>query len=342
MWGTYLRRTALSVAGVSLVLIGLLALLWNNRPQLDEIDWPKPTVTAAESTDFVTATWLGVSTLLFDDGETQILIDGFFSRPTSADVVLGRSVESEAAHINFVMNEYRMRRLAAIIPVHSHFDHAMDIGAIANRSSASILGSETSANIARGAGVPEDQITVVTDQTPFEFGQFRVSLRETKHGPIGWGGSVPLDGTIDEPLQTPQPISAWRMGGAFTVVIEHPQGTVLVQGSSGYSKYDLRQVSADVVMLGVSQLDSLGKDYADVYWQNVVTASGAHTVYPVHFDDFTRPWGTTELPPRFVDNFVKTSGWLEEFRDRWDRDVSLFMPEFGKPFALFSQPAAEP
>ena len=30
----------------------------------------------------VKVTFFGVSTLLFDDGETQILLDGFFSRPS--------------------------------------------------------------------------------------------------------------------------------------------------------------------------------------------------------------------------------------------------------------------
>ena len=33
----------------------------------------------------VTVTWYGVTTLLFDDGDTKLLIDGFFSRPTAYD-----------------------------------------------------------------------------------------------------------------------------------------------------------------------------------------------------------------------------------------------------------------
>jgi len=240
------------------------------------------------------------------------------------------------------MNEFRMRRLAAIIPVHSHFDHAMDVGAVANRSSASVLGSESTAMVARGAGVPEDQIVVVKTTSSFQFGNFRVTLRPVGHAPIGWGGSVPLDGVIERPLTMPQPISAWRMGGAYTVIIEHPQGTALVQGSAAFSKYGLQDVSADVVFLGVSQLDALGRDYAELYWEHTVTATGSHSVYPIHFDDFTQPFGEVVLPPKIIDNFEKTAQWLDEFRRRWDNDASLFMPEFGKPIAIFSQPAAGP
>ena len=342
MWLKYLKRTAFTVVVIAVVVSIAAVLLWRDRPALDAIDWPVPAIASAVNSDAVTVTWLGVTTLLFDDGETQILIDGFFSRPSLAEILLGWPVNNDAAMINYAMNEFRMRRLAAIIPVHSHFDHAMDIGAIANRSSASILGSESTAQIARGAGVPEDQIAVVKDATSFEFGNFKVTLRPNSHAPIGWRGSVPLDGVIEAPLTMPQPISAWRMGGAYTVIIEHPQGTALVQGSAAYKKYDFRDIAADVVFLGVAQLDSLGRDYAELYWQHTVTASGSHSVYPIHFDDFTKPFGEVALAPKVVHNFEKTAVWLTEFRHRWDSDTSLFMPEFGKPIAIFSQPAAEP
>jgi L-ascorbate metabolism protein UlaG (beta-lactamase superfamily) len=341
MWLTYAKRAGWTTLTIVLVISLLAVLLWQDRPDLDAIDWPAPAIASAATPDVVTVTWLGVSTLLFDDGETQILIDGFFSRASALDILLGRRVDNDAPMINFAINEFRMRSLAAIIPAHSHFDHAMDIGEVANRSSASVLGSESTAQIARGAGVPEDQIIVVNSEASFEFGEFRVTLRPSRHAPVGWRGSVPLDGTIDEPLTTPQPITAWRVGDAYSVIIEHPQGTALVQGSAGYTKYELQDISADVVFLGIAQLESLGRDYAELYWQHTVTATGSHSVYPIHFDDYTQPFGVVELPPRFIDNIPKTIRWLAEFRRRWDSDTSLFMPEFGKPIAIYAQPASE-
>jgi len=340
MWLTYAKRTALTIILILVLLSIGIVLLWQQRPSLNAIDWPAPAFVSAASADTVTVTWLGVTTLLFDDGETQILIDGFFSRPSLADILLRRPVNNDAAQIDHVMNEFRMRRLAAIIPLHSHFDHAMDVGAVANRSSASVLGSGSTAMLARGAGVPEDQIIVVETTRSFDFGSFRVTLLPVGHAPIGWGGSVPFDGVIAQPLTMPQPISAWRMGGAYTVIIEHPQGTALVQGSAAFKKYELRDIAADVVFLGVSQLDSLGRDYAELYWEHTVTATGCHSVYPIHFDDFTQPFGEVVLPPRIIDNFEKTAQWLEEFQRRWDKDTSLFIPEFGKPIAIFSQSAS--
>lgn len=237
--------------------------------------------------------------------------------------------------INYILDEYRMQRLAAIIPVHSHYDHAMDIGAIANRSSASIIGSDTTANIARGAGVPEDQIVVVRDAAPYTFGEFTVTLIPSVHAPIGSRGSVPLAGTVDEPLATPAGITSWRMGGAYSIVVAHPQGTTVVQGSAGYVAGALDHVEADVVMLGVGLLESLGRDYAEGYWQALVTATGAARVFPVHFDDYTQPFGEVMLMPALLDNFVNTATWLQEFRDTWDNDVQLYLPVFGQAMVLY-------
>jgi L-ascorbate metabolism protein UlaG (beta-lactamase superfamily) len=322
-------RTAITVAAVLFVGSVATAWLWRDRASLDAIEWTQyPAIDAYPGA--VKVTWLGVATLLFDDGETQILIDGFFSRPSLADLVFGRPVDSDAATINRVLDEYRIRRLAAIIPVHSHFDHAMDIGAVANRTDASILGSETTANIARGAGVPEDQIVVVDDRSEYVFGQFKVTMIHSAHAPIAWGGSVPYAGTVDEPLAMPAPASAWREGRSYSVVIEHPQGTTLVQGSAGFLEGALEGVHADVVMLGLQLIEGLGKKYTEQYWQAIVTTTGADHVLPIHFDDFTQPFGNVMLLPRAIENIVDVAGWLEEIRGMWDTDTQLHLPEFGK------------
>ena len=328
-------RTALAVAAIIVVSSIVLYWLWNNRPDLDEIELPRATGAESEATD-VAMTWLGVAMLLFDDGQTQILVDAFISRPTLADAVFQRPVATDIPKINAVMHDFDMRRLAAIVPTHSHYDHAMDIGAVANRSSASVVGSESTANLARGAGVPEDQILVVEPGQTYEFGQFRVTLYESPHAPIGWRGATPLPGTIDEPLEMPAPITAWREGGSYSIVIYHPQGTAIVQGSAGFARSGLEDVEADVVFLSVGMLESLGRDYADNYWWGLVTATGATRVIPVHFDYLTAPFGDTRLAPRFIDDFVETSRWLEELRRTWDKDVDLRLPVFGEAFPLYS------
>ena len=332
----YVKRTAVVIVGVVALFAALATWAWHSRPDIADTEL-HPQVVNDPPESAVTATWLGVTTLLFDDGETQILIDGFISRPTLFEWLVGKPVTSDAPMINYVMNEFGMRRLAAIIPAHSHYDHAMDIGAIANRSSASILGSESTANIARGCGVPEDQIVVVEVGEPYAFGDFVVTLIRAAHAPVGLRGEVPLAGTVEDPLEQPAPITAWREGGSYSIVISHPQGTTLVQGSAGYREGALDNVHADVVMLGIALLESLGRNYAERYWQALVTSTGATRVFPVHFDDQTRPFGEIALPPKLIDNFVRTARWLQDIRSIWDKDTQIYLPVFGEPLVLYPE-----
>ena len=337
---SWANRAVITVVAVIAVAAAAITWLLRDRPDLEAIDW-QPIAVAEPRPDSVTVTWFGVSTLLFDDGETQLLIDGFFSRPSLADIVFNMPVESDAAHINYVIDEYRLRRIAAIIPIHSHFDHAMDIGALANRSSASILGSETTANIARGAGVPEDQIIIAETGVNYDFGDFTVRMIDSVHAPIGWGGAVPFAGTVDAPLELPAPVSAWREGGSYAIVVSHGQGTTLVNGSAGFLPGKLDSVRADVVMLGVWGLSNLGRDYVEQYWHSLVTATGARRVFPIHFGDYSRPFGEIKASPRILDDFGDTAILLNEIREVWDTNTRLQMPEFGKPIVLYPPPTPE-
>jgi L-ascorbate metabolism protein UlaG (beta-lactamase superfamily) len=332
------KRQKLFAIAVALVLAAGAAgvvYLWRDRPSLDVIDWPPG---PEPGNGALSATWLGVTTVLIDDGETQILVDGFFSRPSLADMLLNRPLTNDAAIINYALYEFGMNRLAAIIPVHSHFDHAMDVGAIAKRTNASVVGSESTANIARGAGIPEEQVVVASHGSTLEFGQFTVRLFESRHGPVGWRGSVPLPGKIDEPLEFPAPLRAMRVGKAWTIVVEHPLGTTVVQGSSGFVEGALVDVKADLVLLCSYGLSTLGKDYAERYWQEIVTTTGAKAVMPMHFDDFTRPFGEIVPFPRVLDDIETTAGWFESFRDTWDTEVDLYKPVFGRPVAIYQPP----
>lgn len=341
MW----KRRAQWAAGLILLLVIVILAtaitLWRDRPDIHAIGWRAPAEANVPTSDQVTVTWLGVTTLLFDDGETQLLIDGFISRPSLGDILLRRPVTNDVPTINYAMNEYRMRRLAAIIPVHSHFDHAMDVGAIANRSSASVLGSDSTHAIATGAGVPEDQLTSVDIGQRYEFGGFSVTLFPSNHAPVGWSGSVPYAGTIDAPLTMPQAVSSMREGASYTIVIDHAQGTAIVQGSAGFPDGALADMSAEVVFLSVGGLETLGREYVEQYWQAMVTATGARTVYPIHFDDFTRPFGDIVAAPRFLGDLDVTVEWFNALRDRWDTDVKLTLPTFGQPVAIYADSSSE-
>ena len=296
-----------------LVVASLLALLgwriWQVRGKVEAIGWPESAV-VTDVGGGVTATWLGISTLLFDDGETQILIDGTFTRIGPVSSLLFRA-KSDVATINYAMARFSINRLAAIVPIHSHHDHALDVGSVANRSTAIVLGSESTANIARGADVPVDQYQILADGEERKFGEFTIKLIASLHAPVGLDGQEVFPGIIRLPLRQPAHISNYRTGVAWTVVIDHPRGTTVVQGSGGYIEGKLAGISADVVMLGVGGLARLGEDYVSTYWHETVTATKPSRVIAVHFDDFSAPFGEIRLLPDILDRVLRTSGWID-------------------------------
>ena len=58
--------------------------------------------------------------------------------------------------------------------------------------------------------------------------------------------------------------------------------------------------------------------------------------YPIHFDDFTQPFGEIKPLPRSLSDMSTIAEWLEQFRDRWSNDVTLHMPRFGEPIAIYA------
>lgn len=329
------RWTAYAMAG-ALIVFALVAAatawLWQERAALDELPWPVA-VTPAIDEGSVTVTWLGVTTLLFDDGETQILIDGTFTRLSALDIVLQRKVRSDIATINYAMDEFRIERLAAIIPVHSHFDHAIDVGNVANRSTAVILGSESTANIARGADVPVDQYQILASGETRHFGDFTITLVESTHAPIGPGDQGWFPGVIDEPLKQPARVWSWRGGASTSILVAHPSGSALVQGSAGFVEGRLAALDADVALISMAGLASLGPEYTRRYWQETVAATGANRVFAIHFDDFTTPFGEVRLFPDVADKLVDSSRWINEIAD--EDGIQVRRPPFGIPITLY-------
>lgn len=242
-------------------------------------------VPAADPGSPLTLAWLGVSTVLIDDGDTAVLTDGFFSRPGLLEVGLGR-LTSSPARIDAALSRAGIDRLAAVLPVHTHYDHAMDSAAVAQRTGAVLVGGESAANIARGQGLSEDRIVVAAPGRELSFGPFGVTLIESDHCPPDR-----FPGEITAPVTSPARASAYRCGEAWSTLVHHrPSGRrLLIQGSAGFLPAALDGQRAEVAYLGVGQLGMQPRDYIERYWDATVGAVGARRVVLIHWDDFFRP-----------------------------------------------------
>jgi L-ascorbate metabolism protein UlaG (beta-lactamase superfamily) len=326
----WLVRIAIGVFAVAVAGAGWLA--WKLEDRLDLAPWAERWALPAAAADApLTVSYLGVATLLFDDGETQLMTDGWFTRVGLWDLVRRTPVSPDTEAIAAGLDAAGVTRLAAVFPVHSHYDHAQDSPEVARRTGAKLLGSETTAWIGRGAGLPEDRIVVVEPEVPLRFGRFWVTFIPSRHVPLPGGG---LGDTLDAALVPPVPVSAYPEGGAWSILVEHPEGTALVQGSAGFVTGALDNYRAHVVFLGVGLLDAQGAAYTERYLREVVDAVDARRVVPIHFEDLTRP---ARPPTAFGDLLDDLEATFERLRSRAEADPELsvgWLP-VGVPVAVF-------
>jgi L-ascorbate metabolism protein UlaG (beta-lactamase superfamily) len=240
---------------------------------------------AAEERSPLTVTWVGVTTLLIDDGISAVMTDGFFSRPNLLETGL-RPLSPSEPRIDGCLARIGVDRLEAVMPVHTHFDHAMDSAVVAERTGARVVGGASAVQIGRGQGLPEERLVAVTPGEPLTLGAYDVTLIEAEHCPPDR-----FPGVITGPIVPPVKVSAYKCGEAWSTLVHHrpTDRRMLIVGSAGYVRGALAGQHAEVVYLGVGQLGLRPESYLADYWSETVRTVGARRVVLIHWDDFFRP-----------------------------------------------------
>jgi L-ascorbate metabolism protein UlaG (beta-lactamase superfamily) len=308
---------------VAVVLIAGLVAYWKlKHPSFESYRSLEVRAAAAPGAS-LKVMFLGVTTILLDDGETAIMTDGFFSRPGLITSVFCK-VKPDDARITYALNRAGVTRLAAVLTAHSHYDHAMDSPEVAKRTSALLIGSESTANIARGLSFPDDRMRIIAGGETFAFGRFKITAIKSSHSPGGL-----FMGEITAPLQSPARVCEYKEGGSYSYLIEHDGRRILIHPSGNYLAGFLANVPADIVFLGVGTLGKQSDQFARDYWREVVHATGAKVIVPIHWDDFMRPLDRPLLPmPGLLDDFPRGMQTVTQLANA-DHIAVRFLPLFG-------------
>lgn len=241
----------------------------------------------------VRATFFGTSTILLDDGESQVLIDGFFSRPGGAKVVMGK-VSANEKTIRTYLENHQINRLQGIFVCHSHYDHAMDAPVVAKLTGAKMYGSASTRNIGIGAGLSDNLMVVFDTLQKISAGNFVVTVIPSRHTPpfkiLGRSNATdPCHPDIKEPLKQPVKADKFIEGGTYDFYIQHKNGSVLVKASTNYIENALDAYPTDVFFLGTAMLGLQTDSFKQAYYRHTVEATNAKVIIPVHWDNFTKP-----------------------------------------------------
>jgi L-ascorbate metabolism protein UlaG (beta-lactamase superfamily) len=274
----------------------LVYLNWHPGIEPERHDWiPRSTEPAPEG---LTLMWLGAAGVYVSDGDTALLIDGFFTRPRLTRIVFGE-LEPDPERIRAALEKAGIKELDAVIATHAHFDHALDAPWIAEHFNALLLGSSSVANLARGQGLAEALIREVDDGASFRMGEFRLRFPRSKHVPLPplFARLAGADRSIERPLVLPAPARDFHGGPHRAVHLAHPRGKVLIQASAGHEPGALTGLDTDVILTSVAGLEKQSQTYQSEFVQHGLQASQPEWVLPMDWDHLARPV-SGDAPPQ--------------------------------------------
>jgi L-ascorbate metabolism protein UlaG (beta-lactamase superfamily) len=279
-----------TILGIFVFTISILTFLLNFRPHTPQLEKYLFHPNLDYNIGSLNVKFLGNTNILITDGKTSILTDGFFSRPSISNVLWGE-FEPDYDVIEYCLEKAGIHQLNAVIPVHSHFDHAMDSPIVAMKTGAKLIGAESTANIGRGLNFPEGQMVIVKSGVPLQIGSMKVTLIKGKHWPYPDEelGLKLLNREIINPIVPPASAFEYFEGASFTIIVEHADASIAIHGSAGYIPNILENYVVDILFLGTAGLETMDKSYNDNFQTHVVDALNPKVIVPIHWDDFFVP-----------------------------------------------------
>lgn len=260
-------------------------------------------------------TWIGTAGFRLAYQGTVVWIDPYVTRLPLASLVLRRTVPSSPAAVARWID-----RADAVLVGHTHFDHALDVPAIAQRFGCPVYGSASLAHLMQLHGLGAQAVTVEPKRT-YEVGPFRFHFVPSVHSKLQLGLGIPYSGEltcdhVDELI--PQ---AYKCGQVWGIAIEVAGVKLYHQGSADLLEDEIVDRGVDVFLCGIS-----GRRFTPRYVERVLRALDPQLVIATHYDDFFRP---LDDAPRFSFN-VNLTGFADEVHAA-SRDVPVRTLAVGEP-----------
>jgi L-ascorbate metabolism protein UlaG (beta-lactamase superfamily) len=240
---------------------------------------------SAAPTSPITLTYLGVAGWSISDGAHTVLVDPYFSRPDISD---GTPLRSDPAAIDAALASKRLPARADVIVIgHSHVDHVLDAPAVALRTGASIIGTSSTTNYGRAAGVPDVQLISAKGGEDYAFEGFSIRVIPGLHSALdhkhftGWGQLI-APGTM------PATMEQFAEGGTLNYLVRIGGHQILVIGSANFIEREVEGLRPDIALVATG----LRQEIYDYSCRLMRAIGHPPLVLTNHFDAWTKPAGT--------------------------------------------------
>lgn len=243
-----------------------------------------PSVPAAPKSP-ITLTYLGVAGWSISDGAHTVLVDPYFSRPSFAE---GAAIRTDPAAVDAALAARRLPARADVILIgHSHVDHVLDAPTVALRTGASIIGTNSTTNYGRAAGVPDAQLISAKGGEDYAFEGFSIRVLPGLHSALddkhftGWG-QVIAPGTL------PTTMDGFSEGGTLNYLVRLGGHQVLIIGSANFIEREVDGLRPDVAIVATGARQEI-YDYSCRLLRGI---GHPPILFTNHFDAWKQPAGT--------------------------------------------------
>lgn len=271
----------------------------------------------------LTIDWLGVAGFALRYESTTVLIDPYVTRAPVSDLLRRRVVRPDRSVI-----DRWVPRADAILVGHTHFDHALDVPAIALRDDCPVYGGASCRHLMHLWDL-DARARPVEPHRPFEVGPFTITFVPSVHSRLILGLRTPSDGELTCEHLDGLTTSAYRCGEVWGIHIEVAGTTIYHQGSANLIDDEVRHRDVDVFLCGIA-----GRQVTDRYLPRILGRLGPRLVVATHYDDFLTP--VERVDERFafgvdVDRFPDEVAAVSQ-------EFTVVAPEAPGPLSAASRP----
>ena len=247
-------------------------------------------------------TYLGTAGWEIADGRTTILVDPYLTRakyttpndPVSADDLRPTVTTATVVASDTAVIDAHITRADLILITHTHPDHTLDLPYIAKRTGATVVGTQSTANLARASGVAAGQLRVVSGHEELTFGDVTVRVIPSLHGifraPVP-GAPPPVPPLFPADATPPFRYGQYVEGGTLAYSIHIAGHEIVLFGSMNFIESELTGFRPDIALIGAMP----ERAFIDRYTLRLMQALGhPRLVLPTHWDAFNVPYSFSQ------------------------------------------------
>ncbi|HWD80470.1 MAG TPA: MBL fold metallo-hydrolase [Kribbella sp.] len=237
----------------------------------------------------VELTWFGTHAWQIRCGKSVVLTDPWLTRfktgtftPEGADPKTKLVIEPEVI-------DKHLSTADAILVHHGHYDHMADVPYVAKKTQATVLCTETHANLLRAMKTSNDLLSPVRGGEYLPFEGFAIEVFPSLHSCGGKRHTYAYPGYRYDVPPRPRVIEDLVEGGTLAFVIAIGGLRILSLSTANFDPNALRDLQVDVVLAAPGGEPGI----TDRLLQ---TVKPVRTVIATHWDDFDKPLDAPGVP----------------------------------------------